>query len=337
MNIAEPWTVLKAELLQNLVPQVLEVLTQALHEGRAVHVLESQLWELALQLGRRSLAAFFDASGTGNLGATLSLPDGHTAQRLERQHSRRYVSIFGEFRLQRVVYGSREKQKIEFVPLDNCWQMPESVYSYVLQDWDQALCVEQAFGQAAHGGANPEAEAVGGQPGDTNQEMAKDVTNFMLTQPLPEEEGEDRGGQRRSERDRDATAGGRSASAAAHRTKGTKPARSGWPPWRRCIRWTATGARRRKWWRPCFAMHPSQAEIGPNRTTRKSGPACRGRCPLRQDRVGLSLDVVGYSCAGEPKMKQAVGVPGRWPGSPVGRLCQRGAGAGRWTSWTCCT
>ena len=28
MNIAEPWTVLKAELLQNLVPQVLEVLTQ---------------------------------------------------------------------------------------------------------------------------------------------------------------------------------------------------------------------------------------------------------------------------------------------------------------------
>src|SRR5438309_7965840 len=39
-------------------------------------------------------------------------------------------------------------QKIAFVPLDNRLQLPESVFSYVLQDWDQALCVEQAFGQA---------------------------------------------------------------------------------------------------------------------------------------------------------------------------------------------
>lgn len=76
MSIAEPLTVLQAELLQTLVPQVLDVLTRALHEGTAAHQVEGQLWDLALQLGRQALTAFFEAHGTGDLGPTLTLPDG---------------------------------------------------------------------------------------------------------------------------------------------------------------------------------------------------------------------------------------------------------------------
>src|SRR6266702_1637234 len=124
MSIAEPLTVLKAELLQSLVPQ-------------------------ALQLGRRSLAALFDACGSGDLGASLPLPDGRDVQRLEHLHPRRYVSIFGAFRLERAVYGSREGQALAFVPLDNRLQLPDGVFSYVLQDWDQSLAMEQAFGQVS--------------------------------------------------------------------------------------------------------------------------------------------------------------------------------------------
>jgi hypothetical protein len=147
MSIAEPLTVLKAELLQTLVPQVLELLTTALREGTAVHQVEDQLWDLALQLGRRSLTALFQACGSGDLGETLTLPDGRDVQRLEQLHARRYVSIFGAFRLERAVYGSREGQAMAFVPLDNRLQLPESVFSYVLQDWDQSLAMEQAFRQ----------------------------------------------------------------------------------------------------------------------------------------------------------------------------------------------
>src|SRR5581483_2227765 len=77
------------------------------------------------------------------------LPNGQECQRLEETHERRYVSIFGEFVLDRTVYGSREGQKIEFVPLDNRLQLPESAFSYVLEDWDQSFCVEQAFGPSA--------------------------------------------------------------------------------------------------------------------------------------------------------------------------------------------
>jgi hypothetical protein len=193
MSIAEPLTVLKAELLQHLVPQVLDVLTRALHEGTAVHLVESQLWDLTLQLGRRSLAAFFDACGTGDLGAALTLPDGRSVQRLEHLHSRRYVSIFGEFRLPRTAYGSREGQALAFVPLDNRWQLPQGVFSYVLQDWDQALAVEQAFSQVNQTIARmlKLKQSVDSLEG-MNQQMAQDVGWFRELQgtPPPAEEGQ---------------------------------------------------------------------------------------------------------------------------------------------------
>lgn len=63
------------------------------------------------------------------------MPDGHEAMRLEQPHLRCYQSIFGEFQLLRAVYGTREGQEIEFVPLDARLQLPESEFSYVLQDW----------------------------------------------------------------------------------------------------------------------------------------------------------------------------------------------------------
>ena len=132
MRTAEALTALKAELLQALVPRVLDVLTRALGEGTAVHQVEADLWDLALQLGHRSLAAFFAACGSGDLGETLTLPDGQQLQRLGDLHPRRYVSIFGAFRLERAAYGSREGQALQFVPLDNRLQLPEGAFSYLL-------------------------------------------------------------------------------------------------------------------------------------------------------------------------------------------------------------
>src|SRR5205823_11190145 len=116
-------------------------------EALPMHRVESDLCDLAQRLCRQALSAFLDAHGSGDLGATLTLPDGQEVVRLEALHSRRYVSIFGEFTLQRTVYGSREGQRIAFVPLDNRLRLPSSVFSYLLQDWDQSLAVEDAFSQ----------------------------------------------------------------------------------------------------------------------------------------------------------------------------------------------
>src|SRR5262245_34731854 len=191
MSIPEALTALKAELMQSLVPQLLELLSTAIRDGTPVHQVESALWDLALQLGRRSLTALFTACGRGDGGPALTLPDGREVHRLEQCHRRRYVSIFGAFELERVVYGSRQGQAIEFVPLDNRLQLPASAFSYVLQDWDQALCVEQAFGQA---GTTIQRMLGLKQSVDSlehmNQEMAQEVTTFMLNRPQPAVEGE---------------------------------------------------------------------------------------------------------------------------------------------------
>src|SRR5262249_55563363 len=147
---------------------------------------ESQLWDLALQLGRRGLTALFDACGTGDRGETLTLPDGREVQRLEDLHRRRYVSIFGAFELERTAYGSREGQALAFVPLDNRLQLPEGVFSYVLQDWAQAWAVEQPFGQVNDTTERMRRlkQSVDSLEGP-NRQMARDIDRFRTAQGSP--------------------------------------------------------------------------------------------------------------------------------------------------------
>ncbi len=105
MSFPEPLTALKKELLENMVPQILDLLEAALRDGWPLHQVEGGLWDLAWQLGYKSLGAFLASHGSGDLGETLTLADGRRVERLKQLHPRRYVSIFGAFQLQRTVYG----------------------------------------------------------------------------------------------------------------------------------------------------------------------------------------------------------------------------------------
>src|SRR5690242_3632441 len=101
MSIADPLTALKIELQHTAVPQILELLSAAVADGRPLHEVEGGLWDLLLEVGHRALAAFFDQHGTGDLGEAITLPDGQEVHRLEELHARRYVSVFGVFELRR--------------------------------------------------------------------------------------------------------------------------------------------------------------------------------------------------------------------------------------------
>jgi len=186
MSIADPLSALKMELQQHVVPQILALLTAARTQAQPVHEVERGLWDLLLQVGRSCLGAFLHSHGTGDVGETVTLPNGHVCQRLEELHSRRYVSIFGVFELQRTVYGSWEGQALEFVPLDNRLHLPESVFSYVLQDWDQSLAVEQAFRQVNQTIARmlKLSQSVDSLEG-MNRQMAQDVGWFREVQGAP--------------------------------------------------------------------------------------------------------------------------------------------------------
>jgi hypothetical protein len=109
---------------------------------------EREVFRQLLGLGHTLLSAFVADQGDGDLGPGVTTPEGHTARRLPERHDRRYVSIFGELVISRVVYGTREGQKIERVPLDERLGLPEGDFSYVLEDWGQRLCLKESFAEA---------------------------------------------------------------------------------------------------------------------------------------------------------------------------------------------
>jgi hypothetical protein len=120
---------------------------QAAQEGSAAHEVERELFDKMLALGRTLFQGFLKLVGPGDFGASVTLDDGRVVQRSAKEHSRRLLTVFGEFLMPRWVYAQRDKTKLEFVPTDQRLQLPASEVSYLLQEWDQLLGIEHAFGK----------------------------------------------------------------------------------------------------------------------------------------------------------------------------------------------
>jgi hypothetical protein len=193
MMMAEKATDGKLEKLLGAVTDLFGFVQRSAEEGKAIHEVEEGIWRRMLQMGHEALGQFLQRQGDGDLGETLTMPDGHEVKRLEQPHLRCYQSIFGAFQLQRAVYGTREGQEIELVPLDARLQLPETEFSYVLQDWAQALGVEHAFARTAEVlrmilGLNLPVDSLERM----NRKMSQSVADFRASRPAPaaKDEGE---------------------------------------------------------------------------------------------------------------------------------------------------
>ena len=133
--------------LSNEFEKITTLIQNSVDNNTAIHELEKSLWKQLLTIGHQSLELFFGLLGSGDEGEKVILPNGNHVKRLENTHHRSYQSVFGDFKLGRTVYGTREGQKIEYVPLDSRLQLPESKFSYLLQEWDQSLATELPFNQ----------------------------------------------------------------------------------------------------------------------------------------------------------------------------------------------
>src|SRR5437763_823577 len=137
---------LKAQAdLQDLVTFARQAATDAWRTDQV----ERELMRRLLGLGLSPLKLFIAEHGDGDLGEELPAEDGHALRRRPEPHDRRYVSIFGELRITRAVYGSREGQQIECAPLDEQLGLPAGDFSYVLEDWTQRFCLKGSFAEAA--------------------------------------------------------------------------------------------------------------------------------------------------------------------------------------------
>jgi hypothetical protein len=176
--------------------QLLELIAfvrQATQEQQRLDQVERGLFTHLLQLGLSLLTAFVAAAGDGDVGDTTTTPEGTPCRRLPEPHERTYRSLFGALSISRFVYGSREGQTIEHVPLDAVLGLPAGEFSYVLEGWAQRLCLKGAFAEAAQSlhdllGLKPSVRSLE----HMNRTVAEFTAGFAERQPAPPvaEEGE---------------------------------------------------------------------------------------------------------------------------------------------------
>lgn len=189
--------------------QLIESVLKSGQEGHRIDEVERTVLSELLQMGLLLLEGFVKSAGDGDVGATLTVPalpesglgsagdlaasDLRTWHRLKPRHSRSYVSIFGKLVIHRRVYGTREGQKIEAVPLDARLGLPVGDFSYVLEDWQQRLCVKESFAEATGNLADLLGVAPSVRAAEVmNRKLADFAPSFRRDQPLPpvSEEGE---------------------------------------------------------------------------------------------------------------------------------------------------
>jgi len=187
MIVAQEQAIFKAKTEFN---EILEAVRRAAGEGIPIDEVEKDLWSKMLSLGRALLEGYVERQGNGDLGERVEY-EGRSLRRLEGDRERRYVSVFGEITISRTVYGTRERQRHEVVPLDARLGLPESDFSYLLQEWDQAFCVQGSYAESSRTverilGIGQSVRSLE----HMNGAMAQDVEAFRISQPTPVEEAE---------------------------------------------------------------------------------------------------------------------------------------------------
>src|SRR5262245_12291813 len=163
---------------------LLAFVRQAGADGQRLDQVERGLFRQLLQLGFTLLTGCVGAAG--DVGPTATAPDGRDCRRLPEPHTRTYRSVFGALPIARYVYGTREGQQIEHVPLDAALGLPAGESSYLLQEWAQRLCLKGAFAEAADSlhdllGLRPSVRSLE----HMSQALAEPAAAFADSRPAP--------------------------------------------------------------------------------------------------------------------------------------------------------
>ena len=183
----------KSRELHHIVDELLTIVSHAVGEQTPIHEVESHVLKTLLRAGQTTVQLLVDCLGDGDVGQEHQLPDGTTLQRSTEPQPRPYLSIFGKLDIRQYVYAQRPGQAVQFVAIAARLALPEGKFSYLLQDWDQHLAMEQPFGQVNQTmlrilGLNQHVDSLERM----NRQMAQAADAFYASQTAPPaaEEGE---------------------------------------------------------------------------------------------------------------------------------------------------
>lgn len=193
MMISESLEVGKAETLVECVQRLEEFTREAVRLGKSLQEVEQKTLGAVLLMGKLNVDQFLKAQGNGDLGETVTTTAERTLRRSPEVVERPLRTVFGEHSFAQFVYAVGPRRKIELRPIDARLGLPQGKYSYLLEEFSQFFCIEQAFDQASLA-----FDKVFGQrlPVDSlerlNRRVGAAAEKYLddLPQPPPTEEGE---------------------------------------------------------------------------------------------------------------------------------------------------
>jgi len=193
MKVAHFFPANKTEKLVDLAMELQAFVDQAAVDGDSLYETEKGILAKVLQMGHLAVDRFLHAQGDGDLGPAVQTADGVELQRSESPVERPLRTVFGEHTFEAYVYAPGPKQKIALRPIDARLNLPAGKYSYLLEEFTQYFCVEQAFGQAADAFQTVLGQKLSVDTLErTNQRVGEQAREYLDALPTPpaEEEGQ---------------------------------------------------------------------------------------------------------------------------------------------------
>jgi len=151
MVVASSFVSFKVKSPLELARELERLVQEAAQEGWALHAVERQIFHRVLQMGYAATELFLQAQGNGDLGETCTTKTGKTLLRSDEPVERPLQTVFGYHTIQAYVYAAGAHEKIDLRPVDARLQLSDRQTSYLLEEFSQYFCVDQAFQQAAQG------------------------------------------------------------------------------------------------------------------------------------------------------------------------------------------
>lgn len=193
MKVAYSIPANKTEKLVEMAMELQEFVDQAAADGESLYETEKGILAKVLKMGHLAIDRLLQRQGDGDLGPTVQTADGVELQRSESPIERPLRTVFGEHAFDAYVYTPGSKQKIALRPIDARLNLPAGKYSYLLEEFTQYFCVEQAFGQAADAFQTVLGQKLSVDTLErTNQRVGEQARDYLDALPKPpvEEEGE---------------------------------------------------------------------------------------------------------------------------------------------------
>ena len=133
----------------NLAEQIKARVTTAALQGDSFDQTERVVWNSALQIGFQAMELFVALQGDGDLGPQVQPENGKPLFRSKTTTAAILRSVFGEHTVDQFTYSVGKRKAIELRPVSARMSLPQCRWSYLLQEFSQRFCVEQAYGQAA--------------------------------------------------------------------------------------------------------------------------------------------------------------------------------------------